>query len=787
MAKILLAKSAGFCFGVDRAVKLVNDLIDDKKEVAMLGPIIHNPGVIEGFKKRGVETVNSVSELKENKILVLRTHGVEKEIMSALKDGSVQYADSTCPFVKKIQKIADENGVDATLIICGDPTHPEVKGIKSYAQEHVFVVSNVRELENLIEKHDNLRDTPVVLVAQTTFSIKEWENSVKKAKLLCTNLKIFDTICSATEERQKEAYELSLKCDAMIIVGGRQSSNTAKLADVCRENATTFLVEDACELTKYDFRGFDLIGISAGASTPADIIKEVLETMSELLNETNSIIEEEKTQESAHIFGEEAYDYEAALEESLNNYGSDKLVVGTVISVTPTEIQVDIGRKQTGYIPYDEYSSDPNIDPKSELNPGDKLNLIIMKTNDLEGTVVLSKRICDAAKVWDDIVAAQESGETLEGTICDAIRGGVLVRTKGIRVFVPASLVGASRDTDLETLIHNPVKLKIIEVNKQRKRAVGSIRAALRDSRKEAEEAFWAQAREGQVINGTVKSLTNYGAFVDIGGVDGMIHISELSWKRIKHPSEVLKVGDTAEVYIKNLDYEKKKISLGYKKIEDNPWEILRRDYPVDSVVNVKVVGLTTFGAFAQIITGIDGLIHISQIANRRISKTSDALSVGDLVTAKITDINFDKRRVSLSIRALLPPNVESENEAEPSIYEEVAADIQTSADSSTPAADAALKEDEIHFIETPSQMSEEKAETEQATPTDTPEASQSEDKAVTEQATPTDTLEASQSEEKAISEIDEKAISEQATLLDIAEASEYKENEISNDSMNDE
>lgn len=725
MARIILAQSAGFCFGVDRAVKLINDLLDDGKEVAMLGPVIHNPGVIENFKKQGVEIVDSISEAKGNKILVLRTHGVEKEIMSRLKADSAQYADSTCPFVKKIQQIADENSEDATLIICGDPQHPEVKGIKSYAHKKVFVVSNEHELENLIENHENFKETPVVLVAQTTFSIKEWENSVKKAKLLCTKLKIFDTICFATEERQKEAYKLSLKCDAMIIVGGRQSSNTAKLANVCRENATTFLVEDARELTKYDFRGFDLIGISAGASTPADIIKEVLETMSEVLNENNTI-EQEKAQEFVADFNDEAYDYEAALEESLNNYGSDKLVVGTVISVTPTEIQVDIGRKQTGYIPYDEYSSDPNADPKSELNPGDKLNLIIMKTNDLEGTVVLSKRICDAAKVWDDIVAAQESGEIIEGTICDVIRGGVLVRTKGIRVFVPASLVGASRDTDLETLIHKSVKLKIIEVNKQRKRAVGSIRAALRDSRKEAEEAFWVQAREGQIITGTVKSLTNYGAFVDIGGVDGMIHISELSWKRIKHPSEVLKVGETAEVYIKNLDHEKRKISLGYKKTEDNPWEILKRDYPVDSVVSVKVVGLTTFGAFAQIIPGIDGLIHISQIANRRISKTSDALSVGDLVTAKITDINFEKRRVSLSIRALLPPDVESENEPDLTI-QEAPADIQTSADSSTPAADAAPKEDGIHSVETPSEISEEDSEIEQSAQLDIAEASEKE------------------------------------------------------------
>ncbi len=701
MTEIILAKTAGFCFGVDRAVKLINDLLLDGKQVATLGPIIHNPQVIEDFEKRGVRIVSSSSDAPDGAVLVVRTHGVEKEVMTQIEESGVPCVDATCPFVKKIHKIVDENSSDAAVIICGDPLHPEVKGIESYAHGDAFVVKSEKELEELLNERPALCSEPVVLVSQTTFSVEEWEKSVKKAKLLCTNAKIFDTICFATEERQKEALELSNRCDAMVIVGGRQSSNTAKLGAVCRDNADTFLVEDARELNKYDFRGYRFIGVSAGASTPAGIIKEVLETMSEIVNENSEIIEEEKVQTTVSA-DEDVYDYAAALEESLSNYGSDKLVVGTVISVTPTEIQVDIGRKQTGYIPYDEYSADPNVDPQKELKPGDKLNLIIMKTNDQEGTVVLSKRICDAAKVWDEIIAAEQSGETLEGTVCDVIRGGVLVRTRGVRVFVPASLVGAGRDADLNEYLNKTVNFRIIEVNKQRKRAVGSIRAASRDARKESENAFWASAAEGQVITGKVKSLTNYGAFVDIGGVDGMIHISELSWKRIKHPSEIVKVGDTVEVYIKNLDHEKKKISLGYKKIEDNPWEVLKRDYPVDSVVEVKIVGLTTFGAFAQILPGIDGLIHISQIANRRIAKTSDVLSVGDTVSAKITDINFEKKRISLSIRALLPPDVEAVPDVLPDAsVDEAPAEIYTSPDSSTPAADAAPKE-EIVFSEAP-------------------------------------------------------------------------------------
>lgn len=773
MAKLILAKTAGFCFGVDRAVKLVDNLIDKGIKTVMLGPVIHNPDVIEDFKSRGVCIVNSISEVESDTTLVLRAHGVEKSTMETLEEDGIKHTDSTCPYVKKIHKIVKESPKNTVLIICGNPKHPEVMGIRSYALSDSFVVENELELEKLLKNNHNFEGKFVILVAQTTFSTKEWEKSAKKAKLLCTNIKIFDTICSATEERQKEAYLLSLKCDAMIIIGGKQSSNTAKLAEVCRENAKTFLVENSRELMKYDFRGFDLIGISAGASTPAGIIKEVLETMSEIVNENAEAISEEKEietteavieqeteaakvdeAEAAEVEAEvteakaekakaevaeaetvapkakaeeadevakddetadddEHYDYEAALEESLSNYGSEKLVVGTVISITPTEIQVDIGRKQTGYIPYDEYSSDPNADPNKELKPGDTLDLIIMKTNDLEGTVMLSKRICDAAKVWDDIVAAEQSGESLEGTVCDIIRGGLLVRTKGVRIFIPASLSGVSRDGNLEELLNTTVNFRIIEVNKQRKRAVGSIRAALRETRKEAEKAFWSAAEEGQVIKGTVKSLTSYGAFVDIGGVDGMIHISELSWKRIKHPSEVVNAGDTVEVYIKKLDFENKKISLGYKKTEDNPWEILKKDYPVDSVVDVKIVGLTTFGAFAQIIPGIDGLIHISQIANRRIAKTSDALAVGDCVTAKITDINFEKKRVSLSVRALLPPDVEPDYELEVKTVDNVTfnaddASIQTPADSQTPASDAAPSEDGIVLAKTPDEITSE-------------------------------------------------------------------------------
>ncbi len=647
--KITLAEKAGFCFGVDRAIKLIEKLVSEGKSVATLGPIIHNSQVIEDLESRGVKVVENPSQVPESAILVLRTHGVTQNVLKEVEECGCDYIDAACPFVKKIHKIVlDNSSQDVVTVIAGDCNHPEVKAIKSCANGESYVVSGEEEIALLFEKHKNLCAKDIIFVSQTTFSIKEWQKSVKKINLLCTNVKIFDTICSATEERQNEAEQLSAKSDAMIIVGGKHSSNTRKLLSVCEKNCPSFLVETAKELNGITLSGFQHIGLTAGASTPAGIIKEVLETMSEILIENNMI--EEEVLDSADDF-----DFEAALEESLNNMNSDQKVTGTVLSITPTEIQVDIGRKQTGYIPYSEYSNDPNADPKAELKIGDALNLIIMKTNDQEGVTMLSKKRYDAIAAWDVIVNAEGTDTILEGVVTEVIRGGVIVVSNNARLFIPASLATQSRNDKLEALLKTTVRFKVIEVNKQRRRAVGSIRAVLKEERKAAEEKFWAEAQEGEVRKGVVKSLKKFGVFVDIGGVDGMIHVSELSWTRIKDPSEVVNVGDVVEVTIKSLDREKKQIALGYKKIEDNPWEIFKSKYAVDSVAEVEIANFTDFGAFAHIIPGVDGLIHISQIANKRIAKPADALAIGDKVTAKITEIDEERKRVSLSIRALLP------------------------------------------------------------------------------------------------------------------------------------
>ncbi len=346
--------------------------------------------------------------------------------------------------------------------------------------------------------------------------------------------------------------------------------------------------------------------------------------------------------------------FEEMLEESLKSMNTDEKVHGVVVGISPTEVYVDVGRKQAGFIPAAELSNDPSVKPEDVVKMGDEMELLIMKTNDQEGTIMLSKRRVDAMRGWDDIQAAQESGEILDGKVIEVVKGGVIVLKDAMRVFVPASQATANRGDDLNGLMGQEVRFRIIEVNRQRRRAVGSIRSVLREERKAAQQKFWEEVEEGQTFTGKVKSLTNFGAFVDLGGVDGMVHISELSWNRVKHPSEVVSVGDTVDVFVKGLDRENGKISLGYKRPEDNPWVKLEQEFPVGTVCEAKIVGMTTFGAFASVIPGIDGLIHISQIADHRIDKPQDVLRVGEIVRVKLTDVDLERHRVSLSIRAVL-------------------------------------------------------------------------------------------------------------------------------------
>ncbi len=640
---VTLAKSAGFCFGVRRALDMVEKELASGVPVCTLGPIIHNHLVADGLAARGVRVIDTPEQVRPGEHVILRSHGVGPDIYQSLTERGAVYADATCPFVAKIHTLAKQLGEKDLLLAAGDQTHPEMLGILGHCHAKTQVVADSEELLNL-PRELFFGKNRVFLVSQTTFPQKEWEKCCLAIKKVCTRAEIFDTICNATSMRQQEAAKLAAENDVMIVIGDRRSSNTAKLAAICRERTRTLWVETAAELLKEDFSGVVRVGITAGASTPAGIIKEVHETMSEIIE------------------NQEELSFEEMLNQSFKSTYNGEKVTGIVTSIAPNEIAVDIGTKHAGYVPLSELTDDPTAKPEDIVSKGDELELLVVRVNDVEGTVMLSKKRLDAQAGFEKVMSAVDTGEVLDGIVTEVIKGGVLALTNGVKVFIPASQATLSRGEDLNNLLKKNVQFKILEVNRQRRRAVGSIRVVAREARKALEEKFWAEVEVGKKYTGTVKSLTDYGAFVDLGGVDGMVHISELSWGKIRHPSQVVSVGDVIDVFVKDIDPEKKKISLGYKKDEDNPWEILRKNYEVGQTVHVKVVSLTAFGAFAEIIPGIDGLIHISQISRERVGKPADVLSVGQEVDAKITELDFDRHRVSLSIRALLEEAAKAEN-----------------------------------------------------------------------------------------------------------------------------
>ena len=644
--QIILAKTAGFCFGVDRAVEMVNESVRRGNKTATLGPIIHNRHVVERFLKQGVRELDSPEQAEPGETVIIRAHGVPEQVQQALCARGVPVLDATCPFVKKIHTIVkNETQKGRKIIIFGSPAHPEVEAIASFCREPL-IVQSPEELENWLREAPERRNLPISMVSQTTSSQKMWKSCAEIAKKVCTNCEIFDTICRATEMRQEEAAILSQKCDAMVVVGDARSSNTGRLAMICEQYCKKVsLVDQADDLEMSLFSGANTVGITAGASTPSWIIKEGNNKMSEEMKVETAMEE----------------NFAELLEQSLKTLNNGDKVTGTVMAVGSTEIEVDLGTKHTAYIPLEDFSGDPNVKPEEAVKVGDQIEAIVVHVNDGEGVVRLSKKRLEAGKAWEEIEAAAENKDIVEGVVTEENKGGIVVNVKGIRVFVPASQSGVAKGGDLGELVKKTVQLRITEVNRARRRVVGSIRSVASEQRKAAQEKIWSEIEVGKQYHGTVKSLTSYGAFVDIGGVDGMVHVSELSWNRIKNPAEVVKVGDEIDVFVIALDPEKKKISLGYKTEATNPWTIFNNEYKVGDVVTVKIVKLMTFGAFAEIIPGVDGLIHISQIADRRIGKPEDVLSEGQEVDAKIIDIDQEHKRISLSIRALLAPADEDE------------------------------------------------------------------------------------------------------------------------------
>ena len=639
---IKVAKTAGFCYGVKRAVNSVYDEIKNGTKLATLGALIHNPQVIGDLAEKGVIAYDNPDDIPDGYTIVIRAHGIGKETYDKIRNRP--HIDLTCPFVEKIHKIVSEyHNKGYGIVIVGDKNHPEVKGINGWCGNNALVIYDINE-----QIDEKFSKKPVCVVAQTTIKREIFSQIVQNVKKTCKSTLIFDTICSATKDRQTETAALSEESDCMIVIGGRESSNTRKLFEIAKERCgEAYHIETYEEIPQ---KTYNKIGITAGASTPHRIIEEVVKAMSENL---------QKEENFAELF-------EQYSSKTLNN---GDVVEGTVVEVRNNEVIVDLGGfKYNGQLAADQLTDDPSLKPSDVVKEGDTIKVYVVGVNDGEGKVVLSRKKLVAMESWNKIKAAYESGEVLEGKIIKAVKGGVIALADGSQVFIPARQASERFIQDLQSLVGETVNFKIIEIDERRRRVIGSVRVLLEAARKEREEKFWAEAEVGKKYTGTVKSLTSFGAFVDIGGVDGLVHISELSWNKIKHPSEIVNVGDVLEVYIKDMNPETQKISLGYKKTEDDPWVIAQNKIHVGDVIKVKIVRMMPFGAFAEILPNVDGLIHISQIADRRIGKPEDVLTIGEEVEVKVTETDWEAKKISLSIRALIAPAAE---EAAPEVEEE--------------------------------------------------------------------------------------------------------------------
>jgi len=643
MREIIRAKTAGFCFGVSRSVEMAEELLKEGAAYS-LGQLIHNDEAVKRLAEKGLRVIASPEQLPEGERVLIRSHGVAESVIEELRSRNAVIFDATCPKVKKIHNIVSEASRSGRfVIIIGSHGHPEVEAVCGWCGEHA-VCENLDELVEYVAKFPELVEKDITMVIQTTQTRSNFNETANFLKKMCTNPQIFDTICGATSMRQQEASEIANKCDAMVVIGGKHSANSIHLAELCSAGCGEVqFISNADELDMRRLSGADTVGVTAGASAPSWIIKEVVNKMSEEIKIDETAVEEKELS------------FDEMLENSIKTiYNGDK-VTGYVVGINGTEIVVDIGTKYSGFIPSIEFTEDGSK-LEDVIKVGDEIEAIVVKVREVEGTVELSKKRLDAVKSWTDVEDAAEDGTVLEGVVTEENKGGIVVNVRGVRVFVPASQSGLPKEAEMSQLLKQKVRLKITEVNRARKRVVGSIRAVAQKERRERAESVWNEIEVGKRYDGVVKSMTGYGAFVDIGGIDGMVHVSEMSWGRIKNPAEVFSVGDAVSVYVISFDKEKRKISLGYKDPAENPWAKFTAKYQVGDTAEVKIVKLMDFGAFAEVLPGVDGLIHISQIANRRIGKPDEVLTVGDVVEAKITAVDNEKQKISLSIRALSEP-----------------------------------------------------------------------------------------------------------------------------------
>jgi len=656
--EIVLAKTAGFCFGVKRAVDTVYEQVG-KGDVYTYGPIIHNEEVVKDLESKNVHVIDNEDQLKKlnSGTIVIRSHGVERRIYDAIEEQKLELIDATCPFVKKIHNIVDKDSVEGKqIVIIGNRQHPEVMGIVGWCNSQPIVLESVEEANEFVLSDEK----EISLVSQTTFNHKKFNSIVEIFNKKGYNITVYNTICNATEERQNEAASIAQQVDAMIVIGGRNSSNTQKLYDISKkECANTYYIQTLVDLDLAAFESVGRVGITAGASTPNHIIKEVHGSMAE-------------------DFGTM---FEASLaEESRISVG--KVVKGTVIDVKDDEIILNINYKADGVITKSEYSNDVNISLKDKVQVGETIEAKVVKTNDGDGQVLLSVKRVAAEKANEKLEEAFNNEEVLKGVVTQVLDGGLSVTVEEARVFIPASLVSDVYEKDLAKYKGQEVEFKITEFNPRKRRIIGNRKMLIESEKKAAKEALFAKINVGDTVEGTVKNVTDFGAFIDLGGADGLLHISEMSWGRVENPKKLFNVGDSVKAIIKDIQGEK--IALSLKFEDSNPWLTAADKYAVDNVVTGKVARMTDFGAFVELEPGVDALLHVSQIAKEHIEKPSSVLSVGQEIEAKVVDFKLEDKKISLSMKALLPQD-EVEEVAE-EVAEEVTEEVveETTEDVST-------------------------------------------------------------------------------------------------------
>lgn len=628
--EIILASNAGFCFGVRAAINKGEKLIEEGKgPIATLGPLIHNPQEVSRLESLGIKSYDDIDSVQEKNVLI-RTHGVAPSVYQEIEKHGHEYFDCTCPKVKRVQQIAREHAeAGYQVLILGDCKHPEVMAIVGWTNDTAIVFISLDELKSL-----SLEGKRICLVSQTTEKIERFEKAVEYLESLSLEeLVVQNTICTATRDRQSDASELAAKVDLMVVIGGYNSANTCKLVSICQDvGVTTKHVETAAELKSEWFEGVDKIGLTAGASTPDWIIREVIDKMEELTMEQGL---------------EQGY----GTLEPLNLY---EVVTGTVVKINSDEVMVDVGGKSEGIIPIKELSFQKDPDVEEIVKVGDEIQVMVIKMENNEGHMVLSKKRADQEKAMDTLQEKYENGEVIEAKVVSDVKGGVIVDI-GARGFVPASHLDTKYVDDIKSFVGNTYRFKIIEFdsNPENRKIILSRRALLEAEEKEAREQLWDKIAEGQILKGRVQRIANFGAFVDLGGVDGLLHISEMGWGRVKQPTDVVNVGDEIEVYVLSADREKGKISLSLKKLISNPWDNAAEQFPVGTVLTGKVVRIAPFGAFVALADGVDGLVHISQISWEHIDKVEDALAIGQEVQVKVLEVDEDRKRISLSIKDL--------------------------------------------------------------------------------------------------------------------------------------